>query len=325
MNQGAKLLKWYQQHKRSMPWRGISNPYRIWVSEVMLQQTTVQTVTPYYKKFIKRFPSLKSLAQSSLKDVLPYWAGLGYYSRVRNLHLSATLFFKEGGMPKTALELQKYLGFGPYTSKAVSSIAFGERVSVLDGNVIRVLCRHQNLKTNWWSEKEKKKLESIASSWSEGLPIGDMNQAFMELGATVCLPQSPLCHQCPLNKTCLSKKLKTTHQVPIKKLRKKKEIWLWQPEVSFIKNKVFLTLDHSCPFLKKSWLFPGKIQKLKSVPKKYDIKHFITHYDIFIQVKKRKPKKTVNGDYFSLREIASINPSSLVKKILTLYKTNSSL
>ena len=325
MNQGLKLLKWYQENKRSMPWRGTLNPYKIWISEVMLQQTTVQAVTPYYKKFIKRFPSLKSLSQSSLKDVLPYWAGLGYYSRARNLHLSAKLFSKDGGIPKTAHELKKYPGFGPYTSKAVSSIAFGERVSVLDGNVIRVLCRHQNLKINWWVEKEKIKLESIAQSWSEGLPIGDMNQAFMELGATVCFPRSPLCHQCPLNKTCLARKLEVTHQIPLKKPRKKKEIWLWKPEVSLNKNKVLLTSKHSCPFLKKSWLFPGKVQKLKSIPKKYDLKHFITHYDIFIQIKRKDLKKGLNRNYFSLEEISSISPSSLVKKILTRCKTNPSL
>ncbi len=317
MNQGQKLLKWYQAHKRPMPWRGVSDPYAIWVSEVMLQQTTVQAVIPYYEKFIKKFPNLKSLAQSSLKDVLPYWAGLGYYSRVKNLHQSAKIFFKEKKIPQTAQELEKYPGFGPYTSKAVSSIAFGERVSVLDGNVIRVLCRYQNLKTPWWSNKEKCKMEKIAQTWSQNLPIGDMNQAFMELGATICTPNSPSCTRCPLSKTCRAKKFKTIDQIPLKKIRRKKEIWLWRPQVILNKGKVFLTQNHACPFLKSSWLFPGKIQKLEATPKKYDLKHSITHYDIFIQIQNKKTVSDLSYKSFSLTKITSINPSSLLKKVLS--------
>ena len=316
MNPGQKLLKWYQVHKRPMPWRGVLNPYAIWVSEVMLQQTTVQTVIPYYKKFMKRFPSLKSLAQSSLKDILPYWAGLGYYSRVKNLHESSKIFFKQKKIPQTAQELEKYPGLGPYTSKALSSIAFGQRVSVLDGNVIRVLCRHQNLKIPWWSNKEKLRIEKIAQTWSQELPIGDMNQAFMELGATICTPKSPLCTKCPLSSTCKAKKFKTTDQVPLKKIRRKKEIWVWKPELIFKGSKILLTRNHPCPFFKKAWLFPGKIKNVKKFPQKYDLKHSITHYDIVIQIQNKKTIKNTSGCYFSLKEIPSINPSSLLKKVL---------
>ena len=322
MNQGLKLLKWYQVHKRSMPWREVSDPYAIWISEVMLQQTTVQTVIPYYKKFMKRFPSLKCLAQSSLKDVLSYWAGLGYYSRAKNLHKSAQIFFQQKKIPQTARDLEKYPGFGPYTSKAVSSIAFGERVSVLDGNVIRVLCRHQNLKILWWNHKERTRLEKMAQEWSQNLPIGDMNQAFMELGATVCTPQSPLCPQCPIRLTCKAKKLKTIHQVPIKRERKKKEIWVWKPHVVFKGGRILLTQKHSCPFLKKTWLFPGKIQKLQKPPRKYNFKHSITCYDIFVQIQNKKINKNSSTQFYSLKEMSSINPSSLLKKTLKSFKEN---
>ena len=284
----------------------------------MLQQTTVQTVIPYYKKFIKKFPDLKSLAKSPLKEVLPYWAGLGYYSRAGNLHKSAQMFFKERRIPQTADQLRRYPGFGPYTSKAVSSIAFGEFVSVIDGNVIRVLCRHENLKIFWW--KNTKKLEETAQNWSRGLPIGDMNQALMELGAVVCTPQSPLCGQCPIKRTCRAKKLNKINNLPLKKYRKNKEIWVWRPRVIFNKGKVLLTQEHSCPFLKKSWLFPGSIQKKKTPPQKYDLKHSITHHDIFICLSNKKNPKVSSAQWQTVSDIQKINPSSLLQKILKKLK-----
>ncbi len=313
MKTGQKIFNWYQKSKRDLPWRKNTNPYCIWVSEVMLQQTTVQAVIPYYKKFIKKFPNLKSLAQSPLKEVLPYWAGLGYYSRVKNLHKSAQIFFREKKIPQTANQLKKYPGFGPYTSKAVSSIAFDEFVSVVDGNVIRVLCRHENLKIFWW--KNTKKLEQIAQNWSQNLPIGDMNQALMELGATICTPQSPSCNKCPISKTCQAKRLNTISKLPIKRPRKNKEIWVWRPQVILKNSKVLLTQKHSCPFLKKSWLFPGSIQKRQTPPKKYDLKHSITHYDIFICLNK-KQNSNVSSKWYPIHDIQKINPSSLLQKVL---------
>ena len=313
MKTGQKIFNWYQKNKRDLPWRKETNPYRIWVSEVMLQQTTVQAVIPYYNKFIKKFPHLKSLAQSPLEEVLPYWAGLGYYSRVKNLHKSAQMFFKEKRIPQTAEQLKKYPGFGPYTSKAVSSIAFGEFVSVMDGNVIRVLCRHENLKILWW--KSTKKLEKTAQNWSQNLPIGDMNQALMELGAVICTPRSPLCGRCPIKSTCKAKKFNKINSLPVRKPRKKKEIWLWRPQVVLKNNQVLLTQEHSCPFLKKSWLFPGSVQKKKNPLQKYDLKHSITHHDIFICISKKQSSKTPSK-WCTVSDLQKINPSSLLQKIL---------
>ena len=313
MKTGQKIFNWYQKNKRDLPWRKETDPYRIWVSEVMLQQTTVQAVIPYYNRFIKKFPHLKSLVQSPLEEVFPYWAGLGYYSRVKNLHKSAQMFFKEKRIPQTAGQLKKYPGFGSYTSKAVSSIAFGEFVSVMDGNVIRVLCRHENLKILWW--KNTKKLEKIAQNWSQNLPIGDMNQAFMELGAVICTPRSPLCGNCPIKNTCKAKKLNKINSLPVKKPRKKKEIWLWRPQVILKNNQVLLTQEHSCPFLKKSWLFPGSVQKKKAPLQKYDLKHSITHHDIFICISRKQISKTPSK-WCAVSDLQKINPSSLLQKIL---------
>ena len=140
------LITWYKENKRDLPWRnpqgsrGSKDPYRIWISEVMLQQTTVTAVIPFYEKFMNRFPKVQDLAQAKIEDVYEYWAGLGYYSRARNLHKAAQMF-AENGFPKTAAELIEYPGLGPYTSRAIASLAFGEKVGVLDGNVIRVLSR----------------------------------------------------------------------------------------------------------------------------------------------------------------------------------------
>jgi len=319
MKTGQKIFNWYQKNKRNLPWRKNARFYCIWISEVMLQQTTVRAVIPYYKKFIKKFPTLKSLAQSPLEEVLPYWAGLGYYSRVQNLHKSAQMFFKEKKIPQKADQLKKYPGFGPYISKAVSSIAFGEFVSVMDGNVIRVLCRHENLKVLWW--KNTKKLEQTAQNWSLDLPIGDMNQALMELGAIICTPKSPLCSQCPVKTTCQAKRLNKINQLPLKKTRKKKEIWVWRPQVNFKNNKVLLTQEHSCPFLKNSWLFPGSVQKKKTPPQKYDFKHSITHHDIFICLSKKQSSK-ISSKWYSVRDLQKINPSSLLQKVLKKQTIN---
>lgn len=321
MKTGQKILKWYQKNKRDLPWRKNSSPYRIWISEIMLQQTKVQTVIPYYKKFLKKFPTLKSLAQSSLEEVLPYWSGLGYYSRVRCLHRSAQMFLTQnkGKLPQTAKELKDYPGFGPYTSKAVSSIAFGEPVSVLDGNVIRVLCRHEGLALPW--RQNTKELEKRADLWRQNLLSGDMNQAMMELGAVICTPRSPLCSACPIHTSCQALKLKKIESLPLKKPRKHKQIWLWKPQVMIQNNKILLTQKHSCPFLKKQWLFPGKIQRLKSPPEKYTFRHSITHYNIFVLPKyiKTIPKlqrKNTSLKQRNLDQIQKISPFSLTQKIL---------
>lgn len=320
MQKSEKLFLWYKTNKRSLPWRNNPNPYRIWIAEIMLQQTTVQTVIPYYKKFLKKFPNLKSLAESSVQDILTYWSGLGYYSRVKNLHQCARLFAKKT-IPKTAKELEKYPGLGPYTSKALSSQAYGEPVSVLDGNVIRFLCRHENLFIEWWKKKEKSNLEKRADHWRKGFPSGEMNQALMEIGALICTPKSPSCSLCPVRKTCKAKKFGNIEKLPLKKKRKKKEIWLWKPRIIIKNQKIILTKKHKCPFLKSQWLPPGSIQKLSTFPKHYHFRHSITHYDIFVQLKLNTIlTKTVDYSQYleqSLHSIKRTVPFSLITKILS--------
>lgn len=194
-----KLLQWYDREKRSLPWRGETDPYRILVSEVMLQQTRVAVVKERYRKFLRQFPTVSRLAAAKEDSVLAAWSGLGYYRRARALHAAARSVRENGAFPGSAVELMQLPGIGRYTAAAVASIAFGEPVAVVDGNVKRVLQRLSGRELSgdeYWQ---------IAGELLEKFRPGDFNQALMELGATVCLPGQPLCAQCPVTRFCTSR------------------------------------------------------------------------------------------------------------------------
>jgi A/G-specific adenine glycosylase len=198
------LLSWYDHHRRDLPWRDQPDPYRVWVSEVMLQQTQVTTVVPYYERFLQRFPALAALAAASLDDVLKAWEGLGYYARARNLHAAARLVVAdyEGQLPDSYTELRQLPGFGDYTAGALASIAFGERVPAVDGNVKRVLARLFAVQDDVTRSATARRLRAIAADLVPPDRPGEFNQALMELGATLCTPTSPRCLLCPLNAGC---------------------------------------------------------------------------------------------------------------------------
>ncbi|MCX7046891.1 MAG: A/G-specific adenine glycosylase [Candidatus Sumerlaeota bacterium] len=196
------LLTWFDRHKRSMPWRGESDPYRIWVSEVMLQQTQVKTVIPYYLRFIERFPTVEALARAPEDEVLRLWAGLGYYSRARNLAQAARIICECGAFPDTYDELLDLPGLGRYTAGAVASIAFGLPRPCVDGNVLRVVARLLALRGDPRKGKPRARIEQAAADWMDARRPGDFNQAMMELGATVCVPDRPDCLHCPLRRSC---------------------------------------------------------------------------------------------------------------------------
>ncbi len=200
----AELLSWYRRHRRELPWRGVEDPYAVWVSEVMLQQTQVATVIDYYRRWLERFPSVEDLAQAEVDDVLEMWAGLGYYRRARFLYESAQMVVDElgGEFPKTARDLQTLKGVGPYTAGAVASIAFGERTPVVDGNVERVLSRLCAISGDPKSTPNQKLYWRLAEELVDPEAPGDFNQAMMELGATVCTPQNPTCMLCPVREHC---------------------------------------------------------------------------------------------------------------------------
>lgn len=200
----TQLLQWFDRSKRDLPWRKTSDPYGVWVSEVMLQQTQVDRVIRYWTKFLARFPSVKVLAAAELKDVLGLWTGLGYYSRARNLHLAARELVArfEGELPDSVDALLTLPGFGRYTAGAVGSIAFGLETPLVDGNVARVLSRLLELDGVPGEKAREAGLWAAAEVLVEGPRPGDWNQSLMELGATVCVPQNPLCLVCPVRSAC---------------------------------------------------------------------------------------------------------------------------
>lgn len=206
------LISWFKAHKRAMPWRETRDPYRIWVSEILLQQTQVATVEPYYRRFIQLFPKVDALATAPLDKVLKAWEGCGYYARARNLHKAAKQIVAQGGtLPRTSAELKKLAGIGPYTSAAIASIAFGEAIPVLDGNVERVLARVTG-EEGFITEREvHSRLRATAETWMQtavtaGFSPGDFNESLMELGALVCKPREALCAECPLKTVCVARK-----------------------------------------------------------------------------------------------------------------------
>ena len=221
------LLRWYSLHKRDLPWRKTRDPYRIMVSEFMLQQTRIETVIPYYHRFLKIFPSLPRLARASLQEVLRAWAGLGYYARARNLHTAAKKILKDfgGEIPCTKEELLSLPGFGPYTAGAVSSIAFDQPAAAMDGNVKRILSRLSGSSEENSRSVAKKELDKIVEELIPAKKASAFNQALMDLGAMVCIPGQPRCPSCPLRKYCSFQGGKDRRQLSAaKKLRK--ETWI---------------------------------------------------------------------------------------------------
>jgi len=214
------LLAWYDTNRRTLAWRAAPGkkqiPYRVWLSEIMLQQTTVQAVDRYYRAFIKRWPNVSALAEASLDEVLSAWAGLGYYSRARNLHRAAQIIAHDhkGRFPRTALELKKLPGVGTYTAAAIASIAFDERVAAIDANGERVLARLFALEEPL--AKTRKRMAALADALVPVERPGDFAQALMDLGSAVCTPKRPICVSCPFSDHCLALARGIAEQLPLK-------------------------------------------------------------------------------------------------------------
>jgi A/G-specific adenine glycosylase len=258
-----RLLAWYHPNRRDLPWRGETSPYRIWISEVMLQQTQVATVIPYYHRFLERFPTLADLAAAPLEDVLKRWEGLGYYARARNLHRAAREIVEnyEGCFPETYADLRQLPGFGEYTAGAVASIAFGEAVPAIDGNVKRVLARLFALQENLERGTAARRLREIATSLVDPVSPGDWTQALMELGATVCLPQTPKCLLCPLPDLCQARLLGLERSLPIKPAKKLLPHFDVAAAVIHHNGRVLIAQRPPDGMLGGLWEFPGGKQE----------------------------------------------------------------
>ncbi len=207
------LLTWYHKHARDLPWRKNLDPYRIWISEVMLQQTQVETVRPYFERWMAAFPTVHALARASEDVVMGLWSGLGYYSRARNLHKAAKLIDAAGAFPQTAQDLVALPGIGAYTSGAIASIAFQEAVPAVDGNVVRVAARLTAEQGDPRQPGIRRRIDRLAKDWVDPRQPGDWNQALMDLGATICKPQ-PRCHECPIQRHCQAQSLGLAETIP---------------------------------------------------------------------------------------------------------------
>lgn len=215
-NLQSALLEWWDKGHADLPWRKTADSYAVWVSEIMLQQTQIVTVIPYYERWMSRFPTVQALAEASLDEVLKLWEGLGYYSRARNLHTAAQQVMAQhnGRLPATVPELLKLRGIGRYTAGAIASIAFNQPVPILDGNVIRVLTRLTDLPDDVTQTPTKNHLWGLAAELVPANRPGDFNQALMELGQQVCLPAKPLCLFCPVASHCLARQRGTQLERP---------------------------------------------------------------------------------------------------------------
>lgn len=227
-----ELLSWYDVNKRELPFRKDKDPYRIWISEIMAQQTRIEAMLPYYDRFIEKYPDVKSLANADDEELHKMWQGLGYYSRCRNLKKSAIECMEryDGKLPGSKEELVKLPGIGPYTAGAIASIAYDENVSAIDGNVIRVFSRLYDIHEDVTLSSTKKKIEKLVNESLSGSEyISDYNQALMELGALICIPQNPRCDKCPLQNECEAKDPSSLPVTPPKKGRPclEKQIFIW--------------------------------------------------------------------------------------------------
>jgi len=258
-----RLLAWYRLQPRDLPWRRTRDPYAVWVAEVMLQQTQVDTVIPYYERFLARFPTVEALAAAPLDDVLRLWAGLGYYARARHLHAAARRILAEhGGQVPADLEtLLRLPGIGRSTAGALLSIAFNQDAPVLDGNVRRVLCRVFHITEDPGQPAVERRLWDLAASLVPPGRAGDYNQALMDLGATVCTPRAPRCPVCPVMMLCEAQKRGDPERLPVKAPRRELPRYDVTAGVIWRDGRVLLAQRRPEGLLGGLWEFPGGKQE----------------------------------------------------------------
>lgn len=331
----SKLLRWHMEdNRRELAWKGEKNPYFIWLSEIIMQQTRSEQGTPYYLKFKEKYPTIVDLANAPLDDILKTWQGLGYYSRARNLHKAAIQIVNEfgGNFPKEYNELIKIAGIGDYTASAIGSFAFDQPLAVLDGNVIRLLSRFFGVETAYDTLAGKKEFKTLADRALIKSKSADYNQAIMDFGATVCTPKKPKCEECPLAKECFANTKEIVHLLPFKskkiiiknryfhyflvekdhqillKKRVEKDIWqgLWElPMIEQSKKNI-----SAC--LKELGLSQKSITK-----QKYESSQVLSHQKIhafFIEIKE-KSIPNIDGEWVPLKKIQNY----AVPKIIFQY------
>lgn len=307
-----EILVWYRQNKRSLPWRDHPDPYAVWVSEIMLQQTRVETVIPYFERWLANFPTIVALAAADERDVLNLWEGLGYYSRARNLHKAAkilvensplSLMERAGGegeiqLPSDEKSLQKLPGIGRYTAAAIASMAFGRDAAALDGNIRRVYARIFNVDEPLGSTQAEKTFWNLAEDHLPHGEAGDYNQALMDVGAIICTPRSPRCEDCPVQRHCEAYSLDLQEMRPVPKVKKAVPHHVQVAAVIVQEGRVLLAQRPSEGLLGGMWEFPnGRVSgdpageltavvegayqlKVKGAAPLVEVNHAYTHFKV---------------------------------------------
>ncbi|MHC1722330.1 MAG: A/G-specific adenine glycosylase [Aminipila sp.] len=254
------LLEWYYKNGRILPWRSDPTPYNVWISEIMLQQTRVDTVIPYFKRFISELPTIEALAKVEEDSLLKLWQGLGYYNRALNLKKAAEILVVEnqGKLPSEPEELIALPGIGLYTAGAIASIAFGKAVSAVDGNVLRIMARILEIHEDISNGKIKKQIQEIMDQLVPQKEPGKFNQALMDLGALICIPKgNPKCTECPVSKHCLANRKGITSHIPIKVAKKKRIVDKKTVFIILAKDKFALRKREAGGLLPNLWEFPN--------------------------------------------------------------------
>ncbi|MBN9230057.1 MAG: A/G-specific adenine glycosylase [Legionella sp.] len=336
------LLKWYEIHgRKNLPWQLPRSPYRVWISEIMLQQTQVQTVIPYFERFMKVFPDIETLAYAQDDEVLALWSGLGYYSRARNLHKTAQIIVNEFAsiFPQTLTQLINLPGIGESTAAAILSQAFNQRTAILDGNVKRVLSRFFMISGSVDQAATKRKLWSLADACMPEIQCADYTQAIMDLGATCCTPKNYNCVSCPVNTSCLAFNHGEQENYPTKKV--KKQIPTVQKKFLVLTNhdgKIYLEKNPSTGIWGGLWCLPTvDIDEcpLRFIREHYDLegaeprlltelKHRFSHFLLLIEAIKIETTllgtmvKEPQGKWFTQNELLNLGIATPTKKILSL-------
>lgn len=338
------LLEWFQKHgRKNLPWQHPKDAYRVWVSEIMLQQTQVKTVIPYFNRFIERFPTVQSLAHAHEDDILALWSGLGYYSRARNLHKTAKIITEEfaGVFSKDPYVLANLPGIGLSTASAITSIAFNQPTPILDANVVRVLCRYFLIAEDPAKAKTKEKLWELAHQCMSPKDCAQYTQAIMDFGATCCVPKIPKCNVCPFMESCLAYKNKDLHSYPYKKSKK----------ILPVKNQIFLLIHNAenLIYLEKNppvgiwgglWCIPSldsqqcvhthlsdnyEVQ-VEHVKRFVDLKHSFSHFHLQMNVflvQARLSKNCIKeskGRWVPLPEVLNYGIAKPIRSIIELYQ-----
>ena len=321
------LLEWFDRQGRDLPWRvrGMAhpNPYVILVSEIMLQQTTVKTVVPYFYRFMKRFPTIQSLAEASQEEVYFYWQGLGYYSRARSLHATAKMIVEKynGIFPQDKKEVLKLKGIGPYTAASFLSLAFNQPEAVVDGNVVRIICRFYGL-----VEPAQDIMETIRNKADEIASVehpADYTSAIMDLGATVCTPKNPKCLECPWQENCFARINQQIENIPVlKKLEKKNktaQVFL----ITNSKNEIFIRKREGKGLLSGLYEFPWEEDDSLNFDSKdttLEVSHVFTHFKLVLKIQILSAEEIdLKGQFVPQETLQNYPFSTLMKKVYKKY------